>query len=81
MISLNMSKQTRKDIFGIIASILHLGNVGFVASLSNGNVSIQNPEALESAAALLGMDVDVMRGCFRYKTRIVAGQTFVTFRS
>ena len=35
----------------------------------------KTPEALESAAALLGMDVDIMRGCFRYKTRIVAGQT------
>ena len=75
MISLNMSSQTRKEIFGIIASILHLGNINFVASLSNGKVMIENPELLQSAATLLGMDINIMENCFRYKTRIVAGQT------
>ena len=53
--TMNVSRDVQTQVFGVVAAVLHLGNVEFVDGKRDG-VSIKSPQAVSKAASLLQID-------------------------
>ena len=55
MNEINFTSTEQDNIFKIVSSILHLGNVSIVAKGDETSIVLENKAALEIAASLLGI--------------------------
>ncbi|KAG9786070.1 myosin-2, partial [Aureobasidium melanogenum] len=53
--TINVSESTQKEIFRILAALLHIGNIKIAASRTESSLSANEP-ALERASKILGID-------------------------
>ncbi len=69
---INMDKDTQTRLFGIVAGVLHLGNVVF---LNNGEeCTIKDNKPVDDAAALLGVPMTKLRDRLLTRTISVDGK-------
>ena len=66
MTVIDFSASEQKEIFHIIASVLHLGNVQFEEE--EGKAKIKNPNAVETVAKLLGVDLNELKEALTHRT-------------
>ncbi|XP_065160823.1 unconventional myosin IC [Atheta coriaria] len=64
---IEFTETEKNDMFNIVASILHLGNVKFVED--EGIASINKLESVESISKLLGCSVELLRKSLTHRTR------------
>ncbi|CAB3378797.1 Hypothetical predicted protein [Cloeon dipterum] len=74
---IELSEQEQTAIFTLVASILHLGNVGFSQD-ENGNASINAPETIATVAKLLACDAAQLTHALEKKTIIARGDSVTT---
>ena len=82
MIALNLGVSVRKNIFAIVAAILHLGNTRIVTEesedLEHGAAKIANLDTFTTACSLLGIDSKKLENGLTLKLRTVLGATSAT---
>ena len=66
MTVIDFSASEQKEIFHIIASVLHLGNVQFIEE--EGKAKIKNPNSVETVAKLLGVDINELKEALTHRT-------------
>lgn len=74
---MGLGEAEQNAIFGIVAGILHLGNVEFKESFADGveSAAISNLESLENAAWCLGIEAsDVFAKCLVKKEMVIKGK-------
>jgi chitin synthase len=74
--SLGIGRRTQTQIWGVLAAILHLGNIVFFhdMSLPEGSpCSIKTPESLEMAATLLHISPQTLQNSLIYMSKLVGG--------
>ncbi|XP_059484567.1 unconventional myosin IC isoform X2 [Neocloeon triangulifer] len=74
---IDLSKEEQENIFTLVASILHLGNVGFTET-DKGTASVNSPETISTIAKLLGCDADALTHALQQKTIEAKGETVTT---
>ncbi|XP_077299658.1 unconventional myosin 61F isoform X2 [Arctopsyche grandis] len=68
MDTIEIGKKDQDEIFDIIASILHIGNIKFVIN-ENGNAEVLNHDAnTENIAKLLGCNLNQLRDALTHRT-------------
>ncbi|EDW50033.1 unconventional myosin IC isoform X1 [Drosophila sechellia] len=63
---IDFSKEEQREIFGIVASILHLGNVGFTEV--EGNAKVNSRDLVVTAARLLGVNASELEAALTHRT-------------
>lgn len=63
---IEFTAEEQMDIFKIIASILHLGNIGFVEE--EGIASVNNNESIDAVCKLLNCDKEELKNALTHKT-------------
>eukprot|EP00944_MAST-04C_sp_MAST-4C-sp1_P004336 g4336.t1 len=63
------------DMFSVIAGILHLGNIHFIAGEQGVYASVENFSAAKQAAAVLGVDAEKLAHSMCVQTLYIAGDT------
>ncbi|XP_044735340.1 unconventional myosin IC [Chrysoperla carnea] len=76
MSTIEINEQEQKQIFSIVASILHMGNIGFTEH--EGCAQIIKQEPVDIIAKLLGCDAQVLAQALTHRTIIAQGQTVVS---
>ncbi|XP_076654568.1 unconventional myosin 61F isoform X2 [Halictus rubicundus] len=76
MKTMEMNQQEQDDLFSIVASVLHLGNVGFTEE--DGIAQILKPGSVEAVATLLGCDVKQLADAFTHRTIDARGDVVVS---
>ncbi|KYN41072.1 Myosin-IB [Trachymyrmex septentrionalis] len=76
MKTMEMSQQEQNDLFAIVASVLHMGNVGF--SEEDGVATILKPGSVDAIAMLLGCDVKRLAKAFTHRTIDAHGDVVVS---
>nr|XP_033321670.1 unconventional myosin IC isoform X4 [Megalopta genalis]XP_033321671.1 unconventional myosin IC isoform X4 [Megalopta genalis] len=76
MKTMEMNQQEQDDLFAIVASVLHLGNVGFTEE--DGVAQILKPGSVEAVATLLGCDVKQLADAFTHRTIDARGDVVVS---
>ncbi|XP_017887268.1 myosin-IB [Ceratina calcarata] len=76
MKTMEMTQQEQDDLFAIVASVLHMGNVGFTEE--DGVAQILKPASVEAVAALLGCDVKGLADAFTNRTIDAHGDVVVS---
>ncbi|XP_033321670.2 unconventional myosin 61F isoform X4 [Megalopta genalis] len=76
MKTMEMNQQEQDDLFAIVASVLHLGNVGFTEE--DGVAQILKPGSVEAVASLLGCDVKQLADAFTHRTIDARGDVVVS---
>ncbi|KAF5286700.1 hypothetical protein FQA39_LY16183 [Lamprigera yunnana] len=74
--TLEFSQQEQKEIFLIVASILHLGNVGFVED--NGNAELSKRDSVETVCKLIGANHEQLMKALTHRTITAHGDVVVT---
>nr|CAB3264155.1 unconventional myosin-Ic-like [Phallusia mammillata] len=64
---LEFSEQQIDNLFEIVASVLHLGNVNFSAN-DEGNAVVQNDHVVQKVSILLGCDLDQLLQALTHRT-------------
>lgn len=54
MSAVSIEEAEQDDVFQLVAGVLHLGNVEFLASEDGEQSTVKNPDVLHTAAKLLG---------------------------
>ncbi|XP_076289926.1 unconventional myosin 61F isoform X4 [Lasioglossum baleicum] len=76
MKTMEMNQQEQDDLFSIVASVLHMGNVGFTEE--DGIAQILKPGSVEAVATLLGCDVKQLADAFTHRTIDARGDVVVS---
>ncbi|XP_043282313.1 unconventional myosin IC [Venturia canescens] len=76
MKTVEMTQQEQDDLFAIVASVLHLGNVGFTEE--EGVAQILKPASVEAVSSLLGCDVQHLANAFTHRTIDAHGDVVVS---
>ncbi|CAK9821958.1 Unconventional myosin IC [Anthophora retusa] len=76
MKTMEMTQQEQDDLFAIVASVLHMGNVGFTEE--DGVAQILKPASVEAVASLLGCDVKQLAGAFTNRSIDAHGDVVVS---
>ncbi|XP_020296336.1 myosin-IB isoform X2 [Pseudomyrmex gracilis] len=76
MKTMEMSQQEQDDLFAIVASVLHMGNVGF--SEEDGVATILKPASVDAVAKLLGCNVQRLAKAFTHRTIDAHGDVVVS---
>ena len=63
------------DMFSVVAGILHLGNIHFIAGEQGVYASVENFSAAKQAAAVLGVDAEKLAHSMCVQTLYIAGDT------
>lgn len=63
---IELTEQEQEDIFAIVASVLHMGNVGFTEE--EGQAQILKPECVEAVSKLLGCKTSNLARAFTHRT-------------
>ncbi|KAF7994644.1 hypothetical protein HCN44_004116 [Aphidius gifuensis] len=66
MKTVELKEQEQDDLFGIVASVLHMGNVGFTEE--DGKAKILKPASVDAIATLLGCDTEKLAEAFTQRT-------------
>lgn len=66
MTVIELTDQEQDDIFAIVASVLHMGNVGFTEE--NGKAKVLKPECVEAISKLLGCQASKLDRAFTHRT-------------
>ena len=70
--ALNVQRRQQHDIFHVISSILHLGNIQFMdADQSNDPCRIKNKDTLDYVAFLLGVSSDDLETALVCRTKLI----------
>ena len=74
---MHFSHDEQQAIWGIVASVLHLGNCGFDDKSSDSTTPCQivNKESLKVAARLLGVNDDELAMAFCFRVRVIGTQS------
>lgn len=72
---MGMSAEHIQDVLGILAGILHLGNISFVSA---AGAQIANMPSLEAAARLLSLDVSRLSDALTQKFMVLRGEEITT---
>lgn len=70
---IEISASEQQEIFEIVASVLHMGNVGF-AEDESGQATILKPESVAAVAKLLGCSTDRMAAALTHRTIEARGE-------
>lgn len=84
MKSVDISSEIQNEIFGLLASILHLGNVEFEQDDEEGqvgNIKSHSMESFDSAASILGIKNDELLFAMTKQNMHVGGSTIVKIQS
>lgn len=73
---MEISQQEQDDLFAIVASVLHVGNVGFTET--EGVATILKPASVEAVSKLLGCDVRDLAKAFTHRTIDAHGDVVIT---
>ncbi|XP_033231321.1 unconventional myosin IC isoform X2 [Belonocnema kinseyi] len=73
---MEISQEEQNDIFAIVASVLHMGNVGFTET--EGVATILKPASVEAVSKLLGCDLRDLAQGFTHRTIDAHGDVVVT---
>ncbi|XP_066591838.1 unconventional myosin IC isoform X2 [Prorops nasuta] len=76
MKTMEMSQQEQDDLFAIVASVLHMGNVGFTEV--EGIAKILKPASVDAVSTLLGCDVKELSRAFTHRTINAHGDVVVS---
>ncbi|XP_063226158.1 unconventional myosin IC isoform X2 [Bacillus rossius redtenbacheri] len=76
MNTIGIDKKEQDDIFAIVASVLHMGNVGYIED--EGKAEILKPECVESVSKLLGCSYRDLSEAFTHRTIEAHGDVVVT---
>ncbi|XP_069686515.1 unconventional myosin IC isoform X2 [Periplaneta americana] len=63
---IELTQQEQDDIFSIVASVLHMGNVGFTEE--EGRAQVLKPECVEAVSKLLGCKTSKLDRAFTHRT-------------
>ncbi|KAL5292703.1 MYO1H family protein [Megaselia abdita] len=66
MTVIDFSPEEQREVFNIIASVLHMGNIGFTEE--EGKAKILKPESVQSITDLLGCEVDKLFEALTHRT-------------
>lgn len=66
MTVIDFSNHEQREVFNIIASVLHLGNVEFEEE--EGKAKITNPDVVKTVAKLLGVDLQELNDALTHRT-------------
>lgn len=66
MTVIELTDQEQDDIFAIVASVLHMGNVGFTEE--DGKAKVLKPECVEAISKLLGCQATKLDRAFTHRT-------------
>ena len=58
--TIGVSQETQRQMFQVLAALLHLGNVAITATRNDANIAPEDP-ALAQAASFLGVDAHELR--------------------
>ncbi|XP_072179526.1 unconventional myosin-X-like [Diadema setosum] len=72
---MEFSQENVKDVFQLLAAILHLGNVKFITA---GGAQVENMSDLETVAHLLSVDEYQLNDALTQKTRELRGEVIST---
>jgi myosin heavy subunit len=84
MHSVGMDHALQGDIFRLLSSILHLGDVGFDRDETEDQVSgasAATAQSLRRAAELLGVETEELLACMAKQNMYVGGSTIVKVQS
>ncbi|XP_034942192.1 unconventional myosin IC isoform X2 [Chelonus insularis] len=76
MKTVELNQQEQDDLFSIVASVLHMGNVGFTEE--EGKAKILKPESVKAVAALLGCDVKQLGKAFTHRSINAHGDVVIS---
>lgn len=76
MKTMEMSQKEQDDLFAIVASVLHMGNVGFTEE--DGVAQILKPASVEAVASLLGCDIKQLAEAFTNRTIDARGDVVIS---
>jgi myosin-5 len=75
---LKVSRDDQVDMYGVLASVLHIGNVTFDNDGSEGvKISAKAEQAVQRAASILGVDYDALEKRLISRTIVVMGKGIV----
>eukprot|EP01122_Echinamoeba_exundans_P012210 TRINITY_DN5050_c0_g1_i1.p1 TRINITY_DN5050_c0_g1~~TRINITY_DN5050_c0_g1_i1.p1 ORF type:complete len:1669 (+),score=459.37 TRINITY_DN5050_c0_g1_i1:93-5099(+) len=72
---LGFSQEEQTSVLSIIAAILHLGNIQFVADGDKAVVAPQSMDGLGKVSELLGVSQDALKQALTHRSIVVAGTT------
>ena len=81
MRALGWSEETIDSVLGVIAGILHLGEIAFTTKASESGqdaADVEEREALERCSSLLGVDTDLLAVALTEKVLVARGQEIRT---
>ncbi|XP_067010798.1 unconventional myosin IC isoform X2 [Anabrus simplex] len=73
---IELSEAEQDNIFAIVASVLHMGNVGFTEN--EGRAQVLKPESVEAISKLLGCKPAVLTKAFTHRTIEARGDVVTT---
>ncbi|KAK0170717.1 hypothetical protein PV328_008530 [Microctonus aethiopoides] len=76
MNAVELSQHEQDNLFAIVASILHMGNVGFTEN--EGEAQILKPESVKAVASLLGCDIQELAKAFTHRTINAQGDVVIS---
>ncbi|KAG7188163.1 hypothetical protein KM043_013381 [Ampulex compressa] len=76
MKTMEMTEQEQNDLFSIVASVLHMGNIGLTEE--EGVATILKPASIEAISILLGCKVDQLAKAFTHRTINAQGDVVVS---
>ncbi|KAK0178646.1 hypothetical protein PV327_007520 [Microctonus hyperodae] len=76
MNAVELTQHEQENLFAIVASILHMGNVGFTEN--EGEAQILKPESVKAVASLLGCDVQELAKAFTHRTINAQGDVVIS---
>ncbi|XP_057322308.1 unconventional myosin IC isoform X2 [Microplitis mediator] len=76
MKTVELNQQEQDDLFSIVASVLHMGNVGFTEE--EGQAKILKPASVEAIASLVGCDVHQLAKAFTHRTINAQGDVVIS---
>ncbi|XP_024942663.1 myosin-IB isoform X2 [Cephus cinctus] len=74
--TVEVTQSEQDDLFAIVASVLHMGNVGFTEE--EGIAKILKPASVDAIASLLGCDVNELAKAFTHRTIDAHGDVVIT---
>lgn len=79
---MGVSVSEMKDIFQAVAAVLHVGNIEFFEEEGDatGGCSVKDAEAAETAAKLMGIELDVFKQTLTSRTMSAAGKSGTVLR-
>ena len=71
---IGLSQQDQMDLFKLLASLLHLGNLIFIDFKKQEPVHFKNPQLLQVISQLLGVSVINLENLLTFKTKMIQGE-------